>query len=326
MNDLVVIQTAQGLASYVQRTVGSSAMKAVVGYDHRACRTFQLTSKQFAMYTKLVFNQAGIQCILLDGIVATPLLAYSVTALNCSVGIMVTASHNPKVDNGYKVYWGNGCQIVPPVDGRIAEEIVQEGNLRPWIDYGERLRGLKQSANEIGECYGLSDVGITKQMEDSYFEAIASSGLVSNEVYSANTVPKFAYTAMHGVGHPYAKRSFQTFKLPEFHAVPSQCASDPEFPTVSFPNPEERGALDEATKFALEIGADIVLANDPDADRLAVAECNKQSGKWTVFTGDQIGTLLGVWLWETVGKKSDKVRLLCLWYLCNKTGACLFNQ
>jgi phosphomannomutase len=306
MNDLVVIQTAQGLASYIKRNAKEGdVLRTVVGYDHRAEEINNLSSKQFGMYTKLVFQQAGIECILLDGYVATPLLAFSVTALNASVGIMVTASHNPKADNGYKVYWSNGCQIVPPIDEDIANSITEECNLIPWIDYGAKLQRLKSDASS--SCFGLSDTLITKQMEDEYFAVIESSGLISKDALSSNnsSQPKFAYTAMHGVGHPYAKHAFETFNIPPFHVVPSQCTPDPEFPTVSFPNPEEEGALNEAMDFALKMGCQIVLANDPDADRLGVAEYS--NSKWTVFTGDQIGILLGVWLWETVGKTSDKV-------------------
>jgi phosphomannomutase len=312
MNDLVVIQTAQGLASYIKRRSSTNAqddlLKAVVGYDHRSESKYHLSSKQFGMYTKLVFEQAGIQCTLLDRYVATPLLAFSVTALNAQVGIMITASHNPKADNGYKVYWSNGCQIVPPLDGEIAEEIEKENNLTCWMDYGKKLNQLRTNGGSFdGECFGLSDPITTKHMEGAYFATIASSGLVSatTSFTSTGKLPKFAYTAMHGVGLPFAKRSFETFHLPPFHAVPSQCDADPNFPTVSFPNPEEKGALNEAISYAVKNGCDIVLANDPDADRLGVAEfCN---GAWNVFTGDQIGVLLGVWLWETVGKNCNKV-------------------
>lgn len=157
MNDLVVIQTAQGLARYVidSNVDNKSSLKAVVGYDHRSLSKFNISSKQFAMYTKLVFEHAGIQCILLDGYVATPIVAYAVTNIDAAVGIMVTASHNPKQDDGYKVYWKDGCQIRPPIDGGISDEITKKGNLVPWIDYGEKLQKLKADSN--GECYGLSD-------------------------------------------------------------------------------------------------------------------------------------------------------------------------
>ena len=325
MNDLVVIQTAQGLASYIKRTLTTQegVHKAVVGYDHRFESKYQSSSRQFGMYTKLVFQQAGMECILLDGYVATPLLAYSVTALQASVGIMITASHNPKSDNGYKVYWSNGCQIVPPLDEGIANEIVQSENLKPWMDYGQELQRIKNAGRSLdGGWYGLSDPAITKQMEDQYFATIASSGLISTTSFVNVKTPKFAYTAMHGVGLPYANRSFQVFKLPQFHTVPTQCKPDPLFPTVPFPNPEEKGALDEAMKFAVKTDCQIVLANDPDADRLGVAECI--DGKWTVFTGDQIGVLLGVWLWEEVEKKSDKVCDTVLFLILRESKGLIF--
>mmetsp|Transcript_23790 Transcript_23790/g.51438 ORF Transcript_23790/g.51438 Transcript_23790/m.51438 type:complete len:653 (-) Transcript_23790:138-2096(-) len=330
MNDLTVIQTAQGLASYILQCNKNDdddditnnnkkrPLKAVVGYDHRSRSKFKLSSKQFAMYTKLVFEHAGIECTLLNGYVATPILAYAVTNIHAAVGIMVTASHNPKEDDGYKVYWNDGCQIRPPVDGAIANSIIEKGNLVPWIEYGKELRNLESngSSSDNGECYGLSDVIQTKSIEDAYFESIQSSGLVSRVDGTATNIttssaPKIAYTAMHGVGYPYAKRSFETFHLPPFLAVPSQQHPDPNFPTVPFPNPEEKGALDEAMAFATKNECDIVLANDPDADRLGVAELVKETGTWTAFTGDQIGTLLGHWLWETVGKHSDRPVAMC---------------
>ena len=322
MNDLVVIQTAQGLASYLLRcrreeeseessSTHRRVLSAVVGYDHRAHSSFSLSSKQFAMYTKLVFESKGISCMLLDGYVATPILAFAVGNVGASIGIMVTASHNPKQDDGYKVYWNDGCQIRPPIDADIASAILEKENLVPWIDYGEKLRCLEKEFGE-GECYGLSSPKETRMIEDAYYQSICESGLVFEVGNAAGFhLPKFAYTAMHGVGLPYAKRSFSTFGLPPFLPVPSQQHPDANFSTVPFPNPEEKGALDEAMSFAQETECDIVVANDPDADRLGVAEYNKVDGKWTVFTGDQIGILLGHWLWETIGKKSKQPVAMC---------------
>jgi len=308
MNDLIVIQTAQGLAKYVlDANKDNTFIKAVVGYDHRSTSKFNLSSRQFAIYTKLVFEQAGIECILLDGYVATPILAFAVRHLKASVGVMITASHNPKQDDGYKVYRNDGCQIRPPVDEEIAQTIIKKENLKPWIDYGARLQQLKSSSDDQ-ECYGLSNSMQTKQIEDAYFASIKASGLVTYDMNNGSTtsLPKFAYTAMHGVGTPYAKRSFEVFNLPPLCIVPSQEKPDANFPTVPFPNPEEKGALDEAMSFSIENNCDIVLANDPDADRLGVAEYKKEDGHWTVFTGDQIATLLGCWLWESIGKNSDQ--------------------
>lgn len=328
MNDLVVIQTAQGLARYVldaNKGAPSPSLKAVVGYDHRS--NSDVSSKQFAMYTKLVFEQAGIQCTLLDKYVATPILAFAVTKLDAAVGVMVTASHNPKQDNGYKVYWNDGCQIRPPVDESIANAIIEEENLVPWIDYGCKLEQLKSESD--GECHGLSDHTQTQAIIDAYFQSLIASGLVTETTNATNTiasVPKFAYTAMHGVGCLFARRSFQAFNLPPFLSVTSQEAPDPDFPTVPFPNPEEKGALDEAIAFSTENNCDIILANDPDADRLGVAEYCKDRGEWTVFTGDQIGTLLGHWLWETIGKSSDQVSYVLMMYAVKAPPSCLLTN
>jgi phosphomannomutase len=317
MNDLVVIQSAQGLARYILDTNGGNThLRAVVGYDHRSNSKFNrsISSKIFAMYTKLVFEYAGIECTLLDGFVPTPIVSYAVKSLDAAVGIMVTASHNPKQDNGYKVYWSDGCQIRSPMDAGIANEIVKDENLVPWIDYGKQLQLQKLKVESDGECFGLSDPTRTKCIEDAYFQSIISSGVtdagstgMNGATHNIISQPQFAYTAMHGVGCPYARRSFQAFNIPPFLVVPSQEKPDPDFPTVPFPNPEEKGALDRAMSFATENKCDIVLANDPDADRLGVAEFDKNSGEWAVFTGDQIGTLLGHWLWDTIGKTSDKV-------------------
>ena len=221
---------------------------------------------------------------------------------------MITASHNPKQDAGYKVYWNDRCQIRSPIDKGIADSILK--NLDPWTDYRAAIQQRKkQYASD--PCLGLSSPEQTKDCIDKYFCAMASSGLCTNQAKllaeKGWEKPTFCYTAMHGIGHPFAVRSFENFGFPPFLAVPSQMNPDPTFPTVPFPNPEEKGAMDIAKAFAEENGCNIVLANDPDADRLAVAERDSASGEWTVFTGDQIGSMLGCWLYETVGKPSGKV-------------------
>ena len=309
MNDLVIIQTAQGLARYCQQENASQEkLRVVIGYDHRANPSLQLSSLLFALYSVLVFEAAGMEAILLDGYVHTPLVAFSTRRLNAAAGIMITASHNPKEDAGYKVYWKDGCQIRPPVDAGIRESILN--NLIPWIDYGSVLESLKSETLDV--CFGMSHPQMTREMTAAYFEAVSNSGLVTGQATLLQTdsswkPPSFAYTAMHGVGREVAVKVFEVFGLPQFHSVSSQELPDAEFPTVSFPNPEEKGALDLAKAFAVEHSCDIVLANDPDGDRLAVAERDPQTGEWTVFTGDQIGTMLGYWLWEQVGKQCDKV-------------------
>mmetsp|Transcript_63040 Transcript_63040/g.153594 ORF Transcript_63040/g.153594 Transcript_63040/m.153594 type:complete len:645 (+) Transcript_63040:195-2129(+) len=333
MNDLTVVQTAQGLAKWCLKqqqqqqqqedngessSSSSKRLRAVVGYDHRCNPNFQISSLSFALLTALVFAEAGIDCILLDGFVLTPLVPFVVKQAGAACGVMVTASHNPKQDDGYKVYAGDACQIRAPIDKEIATEILD--NLEPWVDYGAKFEQLRQ-AHPDDKCLGLTDPDKTCQMLDEYYHAIQDSGLKTGQakITSSSTPstksihpPTFAYTAMHGIGHKYAKRVFDVFDLPAFKPVPQQQDPDPTFPTVPFPNPEEKGALDLAKAFASDNNCDIVIANDPDADRLAVAEKDRSTGEWTVFTGDQIGTMLGHWIWQTIGKSSDKPVSMCV--------------
>lgn len=313
MNDLTVVQTAQGLAKYClakyhrndddDTKVGKPI--AVIGYDHRQNPDMQISSLSFAILTVLVFQEAGIDCILLNGFVLTPLVPFVVQKVGAVTGVMVTASHNPKLDDGYKVYANDACQIRAPMDTEIAAEILK--NLDPWIDYRTVLE-VRRDEYPNDPCLGLSHPEKTREMLDAYYAAMIASGLKTGQAAvertsaSAMDPPKFAYTAMHGIGYPFAKRVFEEFGLPEFMAVPSQKDPNFEFPTVPFPNPEEKGALDLAKLFSEENTCDIVLANDPDADRLAVAEKDRSSGKWMVFHGDQIGVMLGSWIWNQIGK------------------------
>jgi len=328
MNDLVIIQTTQGLARYCQKVLSSTddndhhhhhhqnrtndtptKLLAVVGYDHRANPELNLSSKTFALYTKLVFLQAGFDCILLDGYVATPLIPFATTMYHAACGIMVTASHNPKADAGFKVYWNDGTQIRPPIDSGIAASILEESNVTPWVDYESILKAQMKDCSD--DLFGLGDTKSTIEISDAYYNAVSKSGLVidQSDLVYPKAAPKICYTAMHGVGHPWAIKAFETFQLQPFFSVPEQQTPDYEFSTVPFPNPEEKGALDLAQTFSDEHDCDIILANDPDADRLAVAEKNKETGNWTVFTGDQIGAMLGLWIWETI--KSDKPVAMC---------------
>lgn len=350
MNDFTVVQTAQGLAKYClqqykekrraagvvtpenpskkMKTTGDSgtaavpSLRAVVGYDHRAQPDYDLTSSKFAILTKLVFESVGVECEVLDGYIFTPLVPYTLQKLNAVVGIMITASHNPKQDAGYKVYSFDGCQIRSPTDQHISAYI--EDNLIPWKNYAEDIESKKKSLPDINgddlkdPCskLGYTNPELTKEMLSSYYDSITHSGLRITRVTSSSSPtstklpppPKICYTAMHGVGYPYATRVFEEFNLQPFISVKEQQDPDPTFPTVPFPNPEEKGALDIAKAYAEKEGCNIVLANDPDADRLAVAEFDPTTKEWTVFHGDQIGAMLGLWIWEQVGKKSNKVR------------------
>lgn len=258
MNDLVVLQASQGLITYCKdQLVGQENVipVAVVGYDHRANAKWNLSSERFAQITKLAFENAGIRCVLLDGFVPTPLVAFSIKhvasimnekwgsdgkELKCVVGIMVTASHNPKDDDGYKVYLGDGCQICSPADAEIAASIECPENLKPWNNnYSKALESNDANLTNKSETHILAE---------RYFSALQSN--LSTQQYILNKdlfdhsswkPPKVMYTAMHGVGASWAKRSFEAFSFPcdstFFESCPSQEIPDPTFPTISFPNP-----------------------------------------------------------------------------------------
>ncbi|KAJ3285841.1 Phosphoglucomutase-2 [Borealophlyctis nickersoniae] len=310
MNDLTVLQASQGLCAYVLATNSDAAKQGVViGRDHRH------NSESYARLTAAAFIHKGVKgCIFyFRDLVHTPLVPFAVTHYGAACGVMITASHNPKNDNGYKVYWSNGSQIIPPHDKGIAESI--EKNLDPWLwDY------------TLAESSPLS-VDPGKEIISSYFAALAK--LSTNRALNSSTGLKICYTAMHGVGHPFAARAFETFALPPFISVKEQIYPDPDFPTVEYPNPEEgKGALALAMQTARTAGARLILANDPDginfskriqhhtsssdpnlaflpatADRLAIAE-QLQSGEWHIFSGNEIGAILGVSLWRRWRKQN----------------------
>ncbi|KAJ1960090.1 hypothetical protein IWQ62_004361 [Dispira parvispora] len=273
MNNLTVTQASQGLCTYVAENIPEARKRGVViGYDHRH------HSRTFAECTATAFLTKGFQVYLHDRLVHTPLVPFAVRHLHAACGVMITASHNPKADNGYKVYWENACQIIAPHDKGISQAIA--ANQEPWQEpfTGEELAQHPQCTK------------ITERIVLAYFEAVRS--LVSHPNDNRKTNLRFVYTPMHGVGQPFARQALETFGLPMFVPVPAQAEPDPDFPTVKFPNPEEKGALDLAIRTAEEQGLSLVLANDPDADRFALAE-KQSNGRWVVFTGDQIGVMLG---------------------------------
>ena len=296
MNDLVVMQAAQGLVAYLQKMLGSDAAcerGLVLGWDHRANGSLGITSKRFAALTALVAASVGMKVHLYSDLVATPLVPWAVDSLGAAAGVMVTASHNPAGDNGYKVYWGNGAQIIPPHDKGIAASIAD--NLQPW----EAVAGLVAAGDAWAAAQAQACVtALGKDMVHSYIQAVGSR-LRHNKDAAPASVP-LVYTAMHGVGYPFIQAAFEAFQLPAPIPTASQVVPDPTFPTVAFPNPEEgAGALAEAMAAADAGGADLILANDPDADRLAVAERDAAAdGGWRVFTGNEIAALLADWVWK----------------------------
>jgi phosphomannomutase len=283
MNDLVVLQTCQGLIRYLESMDSSCKSKGiVVGYDHR--QSASLSSLGFAQMTAAVFLSQGFKVYFLENFVATPFVPFAIAHYHCAAGIMVTASHNPKADNGYKVYWGNGAQIIPPHDGGIANQI--DLNLQPWQTY--HCSSIHNDKNFVPA---------TSEVVSAYINSIASMSL--RKEANASSPLRVAYTAMHGVGYQWIVRAFEAFHHPSLFIVPSQQHPDPSFPTVVFPNPEEKGALDEAMRFATANNCSLIIANDPDADRLAVAQLLLVSSdgipEWKAFSGNEIGVLLGYW-------------------------------
>ena len=263
MNRAVVMRAAAGLAEHV-RTLGGRTV--VIGYDARH------HSDEFARATAAVIDGAGLEALMLPRALPTPVLAYAVLHLGADAGVMVTASHNPAGDNGFKVYLGRGTQIIPPHDHQIAERIAAVAT----------VRGLP-----LGDDWTTLDDSVL----DDYLAA-AAAVVCDAAPRSLSTV----YTPMHGVGgSPFlAAMSTAGFEAPV--TVAEQFAPDPDFRTVPFPNPEERGAMDLALAAAASVDADVVIAHDPDADRCAVGV--RWGDGHRMLTGDEVGLLLGWWAVE----------------------------
>jgi len=267
MNRVTVRRAAAGLARYLLDDVqGAAARGVVVGRDART------NSDVFAEDSARLLAAAGIRTYVMPGPLPTPVLAYAVTHLNAVAGVMVTASHNPPRDNGYKVYLQDGNQIVSPIDVAISRCIDAVGDL---------------SAVAIAEPDDARIVRLGTEIVDAYLDHVPSVRLVPD----AGDV-KVAYTAMHGVGRDVLVAAFDRVGFSPPVQVTAQVEPDPAFPTVSFPNPEEPGAMDQLLALAGSVGADLAIANDPDADRLGAA-VPLPGGGWRPLKGDELGWLLG---------------------------------
>ncbi|MEW2139891.1 phospho-sugar mutase [Streptomyces sp. NPDC005409] len=264
MNRSVVIRAAAGLAAYL-KAQGHDGGLVVVGYDAR------YKSLDFARDTAAVMTGAGLRAAVLPRPLPTPVLAYAIRHLGAVAGVEVTASHNPPRDNGYKVYLGDGSQIVSPADAEIAGHIARVGAL---ASVPRPADGWLQLDEEVLEAY----------------LARTDAVLTPGSPRGVRTV----YTAMHGVGKEVVMAAFARAGFPAPVLVAEQAEPDPAFPTVAFPNPEEPGAMDLAFAKAAEVQPDIVIANDPDADRCAVAV--PDDGGWRMLRGDEVGALLAAHL------------------------------
>jgi phosphomannomutase len=280
MNRAVVLRTTWGLAHYLSETTSDAAARGVViGFDGRRM------SREFAEDTACALAAAGIRAFLFDDLAPTPLLAYAVTHLGCAAGVMITASHNPPEYNGYKAYWGNGAQIVPPVDVGVARAI-------------ERAPSAKEMPRlpiDDAKAKGLV-VPVGAKLEAEYLAEVKKLSVREG----GERAIKIVYTPLHGVGDKLMRRALTDAGFPHVLSVPEQQKPDGAFPTVDFPNPEEKGAMDLAFALARDRDADLVIANDPDADRLAVAlpisaGVTSKVG-YVQLTGNQVGVLLGHYL------------------------------
>jgi phosphomannomutase len=271
MNRAVVGRTAAGIAAYMR---ARGMTRVVIGRDARH------GSADYAIESAEIFSGAGMEVFLLPRALPTPVLAYATTALKADVGVMVTASHNPPQDNGYKVYIGPDAdgiayassQIINPTDGFIATEI-------------DSITSLKSQPR------GNSWTVLDETLINEYVQRTSALG-------SKPGTLKIVYTAMHGVGTQTLTQVFKKAGFPDLILVSEQADPDPDFPTVAFPNPEEPGAIDLALATARAHNADLVIANDPDADRCAAA-IKDRSGDWRMLRGDELGVIFGEWIART---------------------------
>jgi phosphomannomutase len=262
MNRAVVIRAAAGLVAYLQRDRQVAAPRVVVGFDART------NSETFAADTAAVVAAAGGEAMLLPHPLPTPVLAFAIGHLGTDAGVMVTASHNPANDNGYKVYLGDGSQIVPPADEEIARH----------IEAVERVQDVPRSDD------GWTRLG--EEVLEAYLDGVV--GVVDPD---SSRELSLVHTALHGVGAQVVARAFERAGFDAPTPVTEQEHPDPGFSTVTFPNPEEAGAMDAALSLADATRPDAVIANDPDADRCAVAVPSAQG--WQMLRGDEVGVLLG---------------------------------
>ncbi|XP_075707419.1 glucose 1,6-bisphosphate synthase [Rhinoderma darwinii] len=319
INDLTIIQTTQGMFQYLKRSFPHLKSRGVVvGYDTREQASSNCSSQRLAKLTATVLLSRGVRVYLFSRYVPTPFVPYAVQKLKAVAGVMITASHNRKEDNGYKVYWENGAQITAPHDKEILKCVEQYPV--PWPD--------SWNVNLVDTSPRMTDP--LQVVSESYMEDLRA--VCIHRELNQKTRLRFVHTSFHGVAHDYVQSAFRVFGFNPPIPVPEQKDPDPNFSTVRCPNPEEgECVLELALRLAEKEGARVVLATDPDGDRLAVAEL-QDSGCWKVLTGNELAALLGWWMffcWEKSGSAAEvrEVYMLAttvssaiLWAISSKEG------
>mgnify|MGYP001274343097 CR=1 FL=1 len=274
MNPYTVRKATQGLANYILKS-GTQAQGVAIAHDSRRM------SPEFAMETALCFCANGIKAYVFDDLRPTPELSFAVRYLKCTAGVNITASHNPPEYNGYKVYWADGAQATPPHDTGIMDEV------RAITDYAD----VKSMSEEDARKAGLL-TWIGAEIDDAYIAELKKQIKRQDCIDAVGADLKIVYTPLHGTGNVPARRILREIGFPHVYVVPEQEKPDGNFPTVSYPNPEAAEAFTLALKLAKEKDADLVLATDPDADRLGVYVKDTGSGEYKSLTGNMSGCLL----------------------------------
>lgn len=274
MNKYTVTKATQGLANYINKNNPENKGVAI-SYDSRHM------SKEFSEYTALCLNANGIKTYVFEELRPVPELSFAVRELKCIAGVMITASHNPPKYNGYKVYWEDGAQIVPPHDKGIITE----------VNSIEDFSTIKKITKEEAIEKGLYNV-IGKDMDDKYIETLKNLVLNLDTIKKVQKDVNIVYTPLHGAGNVPVQRILKEIGFENVYVVPEQEKPDGDFPTVDYPNPEDERAFKLALELAKKVNADVVLANDPDADRLGVYAKDSKTGEYHSFTGNMSGLLI----------------------------------
>lgn len=274
MNKYTVGKATQGLANYILEK-GTESKGVAISYDSRN------NSKKFGLQTALILNANGIKTYLFENLRPVPELSFAVRHLGCTAGVMITASHNPAKYNGYKVYWDDGAQIISPVDKQIIEKV------RDIKSFSE----IKTISEEDAKNKGLFNL-IGKEMDDKYLDVLKKSILNPEIVKQIGKDLKIVYTPFHGTGNTVAKKLLNEIGFENVYVVPEQAEPDGNFPTVAYPNPEDKNAFKMALDLAKEKDADLVLATDPDADRLGIYSKDDKTGEYMEYTGNMSGLLI----------------------------------